>query len=400
MKNINRFLISISSIFLLLLLHSCKEEKTGKQELDTTKTPIEIEINENQSIHLTREQMDAIKLTLGDFEQVKINGYIKTSGTLGLPPNAYSSLSAKASGFIKNSNKYVEGSFVKKGVTIAYLENPEFIKQQQQYLEVTAELTFLKKELERQQSLVNADAGVIKNVEELQSKVDMKTATQKGMAQQLAYMGIKTASLTPEHIVNRIAITAPMTGYITSISMHDGMYVKPEIELMEIVTDNHLHLELDVFEKDIAQLEEGQKITYTVPALGSTVYKGEVHIIGREFNSENKTIRVHGHLEKFRPRFIKDLFIEAKIWLNDQTVEAVPEGAIMRDGGTSYVFVTNNKEENGKVAFLKLAVMPNATDKGYTAIRMIDAMPSGMQVVTEGAYYVFAQSQLGEGGEE
>ena len=174
------------------------------------------------------------------------------------------------------------------------------------------------------------------------------------------------------------------------------MYVEPNLELMEIVSENHLHLELDVFEKDIANLKEGQRISYSVPAMGNTVYEGEVHVIGKEFNTENKTVRIHGHLEKIRPRFIKDLFIDAKIWLTDQTVQALPEKAIIKDGASSYIYVANDRLEGDEVKFEQIMVIPGTTDKGYTSVKLINGIPNGMRIVTEGAYYVYAQSKAGE----
>jgi len=347
-------------------------------------------------IHLTKEQIKTMNIQFGDFSKIKINDYISATGTLGLPPNALNSVSAKASGFIKNSKKYVEGSYVKKGVIMAYLENPEFIQRQQEYLEVAAELVFDKQELERQKTLVEANAGIEKNVQRLQSEVNRKTATLKGIAKQLTYLGIKVANLSSENIVERIPIYAPMRGYITSIKMHNGMYVTPDMELMEIVDENHLHLELDIFEKDIANIKEEQQISYTVPALGNQMYEGEVHIIGKEFNTENKTVRIHGHLEKERPKFIKDLFVEAKIWLNDQTVQALPEKAIIKDGTSSYIYVTNEQEDGEEAKFEQIMVIPGTTDKGFTAVKLINEIPKGMKIVTDGAYYVYAQSKAGE----
>jgi len=293
------------------------------------------EEHEEGEIHLTKEQIETMSIQFGDFSNVKINDFIKASGTLDLPPNAYSSVSAKANGFIKSTKKYVEGSYIKKGVNMGHLENPEFIQKQQAYLEVKAELTFLHQELERQQKLVDAKAGIAKKVQKLQSEVNIKTATLKGIGKQLAYLGISTSNLSPDNITERIAIESPMSGYITSINMHNGMYVTPQEELMEIVDERHLHLELDIFEKDISNIKEEQRISYTVPAMGNEIYGAEVHIIGKEFNTENKTVRIHGHLEKDRPKFIKDLFVEAKIWLNDQTVQALPEKAIIKDGASS-----------------------------------------------------------------
>ena len=174
------------------------------------------------------------------------------------------------------------------------------------------------------------------------------------------------------------------------------MYVTPQEELMEIVDERHLHLELDIFEKDISSIKEEQKISYTVPAMGNEVYEGEVRIIGKEFNTENKAVRIHGHLGKDRPKFIKDLFVEAKIWLNDQTVQALPEKAIIKDGASSYVYVANTQTDEKELKFEAIRVVQGATDNGFTSVKLIDAIPDNMKIVTEGAYYVFAQSKAGE----
>ena len=421
MKVIYNSILSIASVAVMLLLFSCGgEHKEGDGHNHGDKTAQHVESDGHThgeevegahgeddghgleeehgegEIHLTKEQIETMNIQFGDFSEIKINDYVNATGTLGLPPNALTSVSAKSSGFIKNSNKYVEGSYVKKGVIMAYLENPDFIKHQQQYLEVAAELIFDQQELARQKTLVASNAGIEKNVQRLQSEVNIKTATLKGIAKQLSYLNINVDKLTPDNIVERIPIYAPMGGYITTIKMHNGMYVSPEIELMEIVNENHLHLELDIFEKDIAAIKEEQKISYTVPALGNDVFEGEVHVIGKEFNTENKTVRIHGHLEKKRPQFIKDLFVEAKIWLNDQTVQALPEKAVIKDGASSYIYVANESSEADELEFEQIMVIPGSSEKGFTSVKLIDKIPEGMRIVTEGAYYVYAQSKAGE----
>lgn len=417
MKIINISIISIISLSVVLLFFSCghshaeddghnhdhehEAEQHSEDDGHGNETHSEDDghghgKHAEGEIHLSKEQIQTMNIQFGDFSKVKINDFIKVTGTLDLPPNAYSSVSAKANGFIKSTKKYVEGSYIKKGVNMGYLENPEFIQQQQAYLEVQAELTFLRQELERQTRLVNANAGVAKKQQKLQSDVNIKTATLKGIGKQLAYLGINTSNLSPDNITERITIISPMAGYITSVNMHNGMYVTPQDELMEIVNENHLHLELDIFEKDISSIKEGQKISYTVPAMGNETYDGEVHIIGKEFNTENKTVRIHGHLEKEHPKFIKDLFVEAKIWLNNQTVQALPEKAIIKDGASSYIYVANDQSNEGEIKFEAIRVVQGITDNGFTSVKLIDAMPDKMKIVTEGAYYVFAQSKAGE----
>lgn len=378
--------------------HALNEAKVGKQGKEAEHSHSHEEGKE-EGIHLTKAQATTIGLEFGELTQTKINDFITATGTLGLPPNAYSSVSAKAAGFIKSSQKYVEGSYIKQGTVIAYLENPEFIAKQQQYLEVKAELVYLKQELARQQTLLKANAGVQKQVQKLRSEVAMKEAQLQGVAQFLVYLGINPQRLTTTNMQQQIGITAPMSGYITSVNMHNGLYVAPSRELMEIVDESHLHLELEVFEKDIALVKEEQKISYSVPALGNNQYKGRVHLIGKEFDKTNKTIRIHGHLQKERPRFIKDLFVTAKIWLNDQSVTALPDAAVIRDGTATFVFAGKAHEKN-ELEFVPIKVIAGASEGGYTSVKLIDAVPKGMRLVTKGAYYVHAQSKAGEVGHE
>jgi cobalt-zinc-cadmium efflux system membrane fusion protein len=416
MKKINQFILTISVFLLPLFFTACDDKHTEDnehseqvaqhdghdhdEELDEHSDDDghnhDAEEHNEGEIHLSKQQVTTMDIRFGEFSKMKINAFVKAIGTLGLPPNALTSVSARSDGFIKNSRKYVEGNYVKKGEVMAYLENPEFIEYQQEYLEIAAELEYDQQELARQKTLFVSNAGIEKNVQKMQSEVKQNTAKLKGLSKRLAYLGIKASDLTTDNIVQRVPIHAPMTGYITSIQMHNGMYVTPEMELMEIVNENHLHLELDVFEKDIALVEEGQRISYSIPALANQIYDGEVHVIGKEFNTENKTVRIHGHLKKERPKFIKDLFVEAKIWLNDQTVQALPENAVIKDGASSYIYVGNDSTNGEEIEFKAIKVIEGTKDNGYTSIKLIDSIPAKMKIVTAGAYYVYAQSKAGE----
>jgi cobalt-zinc-cadmium efflux system membrane fusion protein len=141
-------------------------------------------------------------------------------------------------------------------------------------------------------------------------------------------------------------------------------------------------------------------VTYRIPSLGERRYTAEVHVIGKEFNTENKTVRVHAHLVGDHPPFIRDLFAEARIWLDDATTPVLPEEAIFREGEVAYVFAGTPTARAGEVEFERVRVRTGATDGRYTAIAFIDPVPEGMRIVTQGAYYVYAQGQAGELGHE
>ncbi|MDO3693414.1 efflux RND transporter periplasmic adaptor subunit [Wenyingzhuangia sp. chi5] len=380
------------ALLLLIMMTSCKKEASDKHsEKNETQ-----EHHDDKNTHLSKNQIKTIDLRFGDFSQMKVNNFVKATGLLGLPPNAYSSVNAKYEGIISGHKKFIEGNFIKKGEIIAYLENPDFIVKQQDFLKTKAQLELQEIEVSRQQELVNANAGVSKNLQTAKAKVDMLKAEYMGVSQQLNYLGIATKNLTPDNISQQIPIIAPMSGFITKINMHNGVFVMPNVSLMEIVANDHLHLELDVFEKDIDKIKVGQKISYTTPAINNTQYKGEVSVIGKEFNGTAKTVRVHGHLEDEKPIFIKDLFINAKIWLNDKTVNALPESAVLKENGTHFIYVASTNKDDAETEFLKINVKTGATNQGFTEVTPIDKIPENMQIVTDGAYYIYAQSKNGE----
>lgn len=356
----------------------------------------ENEEHHEEGLHLSKEQIETVGLEFGETSSLKVNDFVKATGTLGLPPNAIASVSAKSNGIIKGTKKFVEGNYIQKGEVIAYLENPEFIVKQQDYLEVKAQFELKKLDVIRQKSLMDANAGVVKNLQNAETELAILEAKSTGLSKQLAYLGISTNSLSPNSITQQIAITAPMSGYVSSINFHNGMYVQSSIPLMDIVSSEHLHLELDVFEKDIAQIKVDQKISYTIPALGTKVYQGEVSVISKEFNVDSKSVRIHGHMDGDKPQFVNGLFINAKIWLSDNTSTALPENALIQDGENMIVYVGKNEKDEEEVEFTAIRVIAGATDNGYTVTKFIDPIPDGMQIVTKGAYFVYAQSKAGE----
>src|SRR5690606_20730288 len=172
------------------------------------------EEHQEEGLHLSKAQAETIGLEFGSLSSIKVNDFVKATGSLGLPPNAYSSVSAKTNGIIRGTKKFVEGNYIKKGAVIAYLENADLIVTQQDYLEAKAQLHLKRLEVQRQKTLVESNAGVAKNLQNAQAEVSVLEAKTQGLAKQLSFLGISTSNLSPSTIKQQIAIVAPMSGYI------------------------------------------------------------------------------------------------------------------------------------------------------------------------------------------
>jgi len=385
------------SVITLILFTSCGSEHSNDDGHGHGEEHGEHEEHEEggEGIHLSKSQVETIGLEFGNFSKIKVNDFIKSTGKLDIPTSAQVTVTSKTEGIITGSALIMEGQYIKKGDILAYLENPEIIIKQQDYLQAKAELKYVEIELERQKELVGANAGILKTVQKLESDAAVKEIQLKGTAKYLGYLGISTSSLNSDNIKQKIAITSPISGLVDKVNLHDGMYVEPKTKLLNIINEEQAMLKLDVFEKDVSKIEIGQNISYQLPALGNEIYEAKISQIGKDFKGANKIINVYGTLDNKRSAFTKDLFINAKIWLNDNIVEALPENSVVRDGESSYIYVAKNDKNADEIMFKKIMIVPGATNNGFTAVKLLDEIPNGMEIVTKGAYYVYAQSKAG-----
>lgn len=397
MQILNKYHLFI--ILFTSLLPACGEQAIQEIVPDSENT---IEHQDEEDHHadevaLSQAQIETIGLTLGTFDTIKISGFIKANGTMDLPPDEVATVTAPARGFVRSTRgEYLIGSYVQQGTILATLEHPDFIAVQQNYLEVKAQLEFQQLEVDRQQTLQEGQAGALKTLQEAQSQLKQLQARLEGLRGQLAYLGIQADKVEQSGIVSTITIAAPISGYITALNINQGRFVQPEEMLYEIVDNRHIHLELDVFEQDIAKVKEKMQLSFSVPSLGNEVFAGEIRLVGRSFNMENKTVRVHGHIEGKHPAFIRGLYVEAKIWKDGETVAALPEGAVVRTEGLSYIFVKAPENEGDALHFKRIPVQTGTADGGRIAVIPLEPLPDSAAIVTSQAYFLAAQMVRGE----
>jgi hypothetical protein len=72
----------------------------------------------------------------------------------------------------------------------------------------------------------------------------------RGMAEKLRALGINPNNLNAGNIKRSVAVTSPVSGYISSVNVKMGQYVSPTERLFDVVNTGDIHLALKVFEKD------------------------------------------------------------------------------------------------------------------------------------------------------
>lgn len=370
MKNI----LQIAAVLLLLMGCGNKnnEESTSEEQQEKT------------GIVVTQDQFDTNDLTIGPMEKRTFPKMVETSGMIDVPPENRASVMAFMGGFVKKTSLLV-GDQVKKGQLLVVLENQQFLKMQQEYLEVFNQLDYLKAEFERNQTLFAEKIASQKNF--LQAKSDYETAKARyqGLREQLQMLNISPSNVEQGKITSEAPIYAPISGSITKMNVAKGSYVSPATEILEIVDNDHVHLELTVFEKDILKVKKGQKIQFRIPEASEDAFNAEVYLVGTSIDGAKRSIKVHGHLEHEEDaNFLPGMFVDAKIMTDTIKPLSLPEEAVIESEGTSYVLKLVNKE-GSRYTFERVPVKQGNTYGGYTEI-ISTGLTDTDQFLTKGVF--------------
>ena len=370
MKNI----IQIAAVFLLLIGCGNKNnaESVSEEQVEPT------------GIRVTQDQFDTNDLMLGALEKRTFPKMVETSGMIDVPPENRASITAFMGGFVKNTSLLV-GDQVKKGQLLVSLENQEFVQMQQDYLEIFNQLDFLKAEFERNQTLFEEKIASQKNFLQAKSNYETAKSRYKGLREQLQMLNISPNRVEQGNITSQAVIYAPISGSVTKMNVAKGSYVSPATEIMEIVDNDHVHLELSVFEKDILKVKKGQRIQFKIPEASEDTFEAEVHLVGTSIDNTNRSIKVHGHLaHEEEANFLPGMFVDAKIMTDTIKTLSLPEEAVIESEGTYYVLKLVDKE-NGGYTFEQIPVKQGNTYDGYTEIIATDLNETD-QFLTKGVF--------------
>ena len=378
-----KIIFKITGCLLVLLLSSCGEksgqaiEIGGNENLDSLKSGV---------IEITDHQFELGKMKLGQLEEYPFSTSIRATGAIEVPVKNHVRVSAYAGGYVKHID-LIAGERVSKGQVLFTLENPEFVQMQQDYLEAKAQLAFLQSDYERQKTLAGENIASQKNYLKAESDYQMTLVKMEGLKKKLALLGISTEKLSATTLVFAVSVYAPASGYITEVNAMRGMFLNPTDVAVEFVNTDHMHLELNVFEKDILKIKKGQKIRFKIPDASEESFEAEVHLVGKSVEGDNRVIRVHGHLESSKKAvaFVPGMFVEAEIITDSNTSKGLPEAAVVEADNRKFILVEKGKSEAARF-FERKEVQTGVRENGIVQILNQDDFSTVNSVLIAGAF--------------
>jgi cobalt-zinc-cadmium efflux system membrane fusion protein len=343
-------------------------------------------------------QVQAAGIELGTFERQNMTTEVQANGSVEVPPQNRVSITAVLGGYVQAIN-ILPGQHVAAGTVVATLRSPEYLTLQQTYLQSKARVRFLSEELERQRILDVEDVGAKRKLQQARADYATEQATLRTTAAQLRLLGISVARLDAGTIVSSVPLTTPISGYVKAVNINPGQYVNPQDVLVEVLNRDDLHLELKVFEQDVTRVRPGQKILFKVQNAGrDEQFTARVFLVGKAFDDNAHTVRVHAHLEPERSDLLPGQFVAARIQTAGARVRTLPEAALIQAGELSYIFRRIGLD-SGRTVFRRVKVRASQPQHGDVAVTILDPLPDTTQLVRRGAYFLDAELRKGEGGD-
>lgn len=411
---INNIVFSVFVLVAIFALNACTNKHTeGDGHNHGTEAATTDEHEEENVAVLTDEQMKAVGVEIGSIEQKQLSKTLKANGALRVPNSNKANATSLFGGVIKSLNVEI-GDFVRKGQVIGTISNPQFIQLQEEYLSINSRIEFAEQEVARQRELNEGNAGAKKNLQSATSELNTLRTRKASLQQQIQMMGINPASLSNSSLKSSLVVTSPISGTISNVFAKIGSYVDVSSPIAEIIENTALHLDLQVYEKDIPLIKIGQKIDFVVTNNPNKTYSAEVYSIGSSFSGESKTIAVHSKITGDKTGLIDGMSITGTVSSDDVLSTAVPNDAIVNADGKYYIFLVKEQEEEPHdhkedevhdhgsekgTQFVRVEVVKGASQLGYTAITPVSEIPHGTHIVVKGAFFVNAKmNDTGEDG--
>ena len=174
---------------------------------------------------------------------------------------------------------------------------------------------------------------------------------------------------------------------------------------MKIRNTQAVECDLNVFEKDLAKVKVGNRVTLSLTNQPGVKLSGTVYGMNQYFNDGSKSVAVHikmddSSLKTSRINHIKlfdGMYVSGQITTGSQRCLALPSEAIVSTDGKQYVFALNGEPKKGEYSFSRHEVSTGVTGGGFTEVKLCDHLKAGKKIVTDNAFYL--ASLTGEHGE-
>ena len=378
-------------IYSLILLTGCREQNNTEHHDEHNHHPNE------EMVHLTQQQFNSLEMKVGPLKKESIGSSVSLNGTLAVPPQNQAIVTPQIGATVNKIN-VIEGDKVTKGQVLAQISHPSIIELQSNYLNNKAQLDYLKNEYTRVEKLYKDKIASGKEFQKIQSDFKAMEGKVKATEASLQLIGINPINLNENTIQKFISITSPISGYVQKVSINIGQYIDPQTEMFHIINNDHIHADFIVYEKDLAALQIGDSIHFTISSRPDKEFIATIFAIGKNFDNAIKAVHVHAEISNKEGLLLPGMYVIGEIHTLQKPSWVVPEDAIAADGDEFYIFTARleSEEETPEWGFNPIKIVKGTTSHGKVEIKLLEELNVQESICYNNAYYLISEMKKSE----
>jgi len=333
------------------------------------------------TIRLSPKQLMAGQVKTSPAARREVRPAVQALGRATFDPRHSATVGARIRATVREVAKF-EGDRVKKGELLAELESSELGSTQASVLMFEAQAHAAERNASREERLAKRGLTTEREVEEANSRLAEVEARVHAAKQGVRALGGEVATPRDTRALGVIALRAPLSGVVVERKVSKGQSLEPDSVAYTIADLDYLWAELQVFERDLAQVAVGQKVELSLLSTNETGFSGVVAHVGHHVDPETRAVPVRVEIDNRDRRLRPGQAVKAMIFSNTpKLVLAVPKSAVARVDGVPTIFVSVGERE-----FRAVSVTLGVEDAQL--VEVTGGLDAGQAVVSEGTFVV------------
>ena len=281
------------------------------------------------------------------------------------------------------------GQEVKANAPLAILYSSELGLAQSAYLKAKAKLHVAEQAYNRAQFLLREQVIGEAEAQRRQAELLSTQAEANESRDRLKLLGMDKEEFgrldRSRQIRSVVPIVAPFAGRIIGRKLTRGEVVETTDNLFVIADLSEVWVQANIPEKDIPFVHAihasgGRQVEVRINAYPKEVFKGTITYVGDVLDPVTRTMQLRIELPNRDGRLKPEMFATIRLFSEAQPDRlAVPEAALQRDQGRTFVFVQRSTNEY-EVREVHIG------ESNGTVTAILDGLNEGESVVTHGAF--------------
>ncbi len=231
------------------------------------------------------------------------------------------------------------GNNVKRGSLIAVIENSDFIRLQQDFLEAENEFAFFREEYTRQGELTVENATSIKKMQIAKRNFQNAELRYNSLALQMKLLGIDPDSLNADNMIAQIPVYAKVSGIVTGLPLHEGEFARKGEALLSLSNARQSSLVQLYVDEDAFPYLHKDSTLFCFPSYDSLLrIEAVVQLVTGFVNPDNHKVTIIAAMKNVPGGIIPGMSVNAQIPVKTAVGHAVLSSAIYRQGASNFVF--------------------------------------------------------------